>query len=362
MAGIAADSGDSGDAVGIGRSSDPVHPQPASLDPDLPDGSAYGIRISLTDVKGISEAEVARIVAGQPFHSLADFWNRAHVSRPVTERLVLAGGFDTVYGIDTIGAGVDPGHAHRPRHRGVRAAHAPEGGGRGARGYGSADWAHGEAGDDGDYSGYSRWGPQRRRAAHGTPSPVCGTPSPVCGTPSRVCGTPSRVCGTPESDDGAGPHDGPLTTLTSAGLGRRGRVTRRDLLLHVAELDRWSRATAPSGNRVRTGTAAPSAPVGSARIGTGLGHGTCAGTDLVRRRRADRDRRARLGVGRQGAEPAGQPRPTRSPLTVDRPTSGREHDGFQRGGFSPLWGERSTALTHQCRRRVLPRPSPLAPR
>ena len=124
------------DAVDIGRNSDPFHPQPAPLDPDLPDGSAYGIRISLTDVKGISEAEVARVVAAQPFHSLADFWNRAHVSRPVTERLVLAGGFDTIYGIDTVGAAVDPG---RPRHRGLRAAHAPEGGRRGARGYGSAD-------------------------------------------------------------------------------------------------------------------------------------------------------------------------------------------------------------------------------
>ena len=86
----------------------PCSPTPAPLDPDLPDGSAYGIRLSLTDVKGISEAEVARVVAGQPFHSLADFWNRAHVSRPVTERLVLAGGFDTIYGIDTIGAASTP--------------------------------------------------------------------------------------------------------------------------------------------------------------------------------------------------------------------------------------------------------------
>ncbi len=121
----------------IERVDTPAEPS-APAASDLPDGSAYGIRISLTDVKGISEAEVARIVAAQPFHSLADFWNRAHVSRPVTERLVLAGGFDTVYGIDTIGAAVDPGHAHRPRHRGVRAAHAPEGGERGARGYGAS--------------------------------------------------------------------------------------------------------------------------------------------------------------------------------------------------------------------------------
>ncbi len=66
---------------------------------DLPDGSGYGIRLALSEVKGISEAEVDRVVAARPFHSLTDFWHRARVSRPVTERLVLAGGFDAVYGI-----------------------------------------------------------------------------------------------------------------------------------------------------------------------------------------------------------------------------------------------------------------------
>jgi error-prone DNA polymerase len=50
-------------------------------------------------VKGISEAEVSRIVAARPYHSLTDFWHRARVSRPIVERLVLAGGFDGVYGI-----------------------------------------------------------------------------------------------------------------------------------------------------------------------------------------------------------------------------------------------------------------------
>jgi error-prone DNA polymerase len=68
-------------------------------DPDLPDGSAYGIRVSLTDVKGISEAEVARIMAGQPYRSLPDFWHRAQASRPVVERLVLTGAFDAIYGL-----------------------------------------------------------------------------------------------------------------------------------------------------------------------------------------------------------------------------------------------------------------------
>ncbi|SDQ53976.1 DNA polymerase III subunit alpha [Quadrisphaera sp. DSM 44207] len=69
------------------------------LDAAVPDGRGYGIRLSLADVKGISAAEVARVVAGQPYHSLADFWNRARASRPVVERLVVAGAFDALYGI-----------------------------------------------------------------------------------------------------------------------------------------------------------------------------------------------------------------------------------------------------------------------
>jgi error-prone DNA polymerase len=111
---------------------------------DLPDGRAYGIRLSLTDVRGISDAEVQRIIAGQPYLTLSDFWHRGQVSRPVVERLVLAGGFDSIYGL------------------------------------------------------------------------------------SRLSGT---------------------SGTSSGGLGRRGRVTRRDLLLHVAELDRWTRLMRRSGRR-----------------------------------------------------------------------------------------------------------------
>ncbi len=75
--------------------------QPARSAPEdgLPDARAYGIRLSLADVKGISDAEVARIVAGRPYASLSDFWHRARVSRPVGERLVVAGAFDSLYGI-----------------------------------------------------------------------------------------------------------------------------------------------------------------------------------------------------------------------------------------------------------------------
>jgi error-prone DNA polymerase len=63
--------------------------------PEVRDSQA--IRVSLREVKGISDAEVARIVAGQPYTSLRDFWDRAGVSRPVTENLVLAGAFDSLY-------------------------------------------------------------------------------------------------------------------------------------------------------------------------------------------------------------------------------------------------------------------------
>ncbi|WP_298989470.1 PHP domain-containing protein [uncultured Pseudokineococcus sp.] len=67
-------------------------------DAAVPDARGYGIRLSLADVKGISDAEVARIVAGRPYASLQDLWERARPSRPVAERLVLAGALDSVHG------------------------------------------------------------------------------------------------------------------------------------------------------------------------------------------------------------------------------------------------------------------------
>nr|MDP9460175.1 DNA polymerase III subunit alpha [Actinomycetota bacterium] len=78
----------------------------------MQDPSRYGIRLALADVKGISDDEVARIVEGQPYRSLTDFWSRASVSRPVVERLVLAGGFDSLYGF-----GVRDREGGRPTHR-----------------------------------------------------------------------------------------------------------------------------------------------------------------------------------------------------------------------------------------------------
>lgn len=140
----------------------------------LPDGREYGIRLSLADVKGISDAEVAQVVAGRPYGSLADFWHRAGVSRPVVERLVMAGGFDELYGLT--------GRVHRP---------GPGGG-----------------------AGYQ---------------------------------LPSR---------------------------RRGRTTRRDLLLQVAELDRWSRSVASGaggrgGRGVARGSSRHAAGAAAEHVGAG---------------------------------------------------------------------------------------------
>jgi len=56
-----------------------------------------GVRVGLREVRGISAGEVGRIYGGRPYASLRDFWERARVSRPVTERLVLVGAFDSLY-------------------------------------------------------------------------------------------------------------------------------------------------------------------------------------------------------------------------------------------------------------------------
>ncbi|ROR92049.1 DNA polymerase III subunit alpha [Nocardioides aurantiacus] len=77
----------------------------------------YGIRLSLSEVRGITDAEVRRIVAGRegaPYASLTDLWQRARVSRPVVERLVQAGGLDSVHGLDGCEGG---GRRHRVTRR-----------------------------------------------------------------------------------------------------------------------------------------------------------------------------------------------------------------------------------------------------
>jgi error-prone DNA polymerase len=111
-----------------------------------------GLRPGLREIKGISDAEVARIVAGQPYASLRDLWERAAVSRPVTERLVLVGALDSLYAPPEAGPadGPEPGKeaARLPSRRDLlarvgvldrRAARAPAGSARTAPTLNGAD-------------------------------------------------------------------------------------------------------------------------------------------------------------------------------------------------------------------------------
>jgi error-prone DNA polymerase len=55
------------------------------------------IRIALATVSGISDAEVQSIIAGRPYIDLNDFVRRSGCSTPVTESLILTGGFDFLH-------------------------------------------------------------------------------------------------------------------------------------------------------------------------------------------------------------------------------------------------------------------------
>ncbi|MDN3022063.1 DNA polymerase III subunit alpha [Streptomyces sp. S.PB5] len=57
--------------------------------------SVWGLRLALSDVHGISEAEATRIADGQPYASLLDFWERARPSRPLAQRLAQVGALDS---------------------------------------------------------------------------------------------------------------------------------------------------------------------------------------------------------------------------------------------------------------------------
>ncbi|MFJ1750556.1 DNA polymerase III subunit alpha [Streptomyces sp. NPDC088116] len=61
------------------------------------DGEQWGVRLALSAVHGISEEEYARIEEGRPYGSLSDFWQRAHPSRPVAERLAEIGALNSLH-------------------------------------------------------------------------------------------------------------------------------------------------------------------------------------------------------------------------------------------------------------------------
>lgn len=59
--------------------------------------SQSDIRLGLSDVSGISDAEINAILENRPFIDLADFVHRSGVSRPTCEALLMIGAFDALY-------------------------------------------------------------------------------------------------------------------------------------------------------------------------------------------------------------------------------------------------------------------------
>ncbi|MFG2077916.1 DNA polymerase III subunit alpha [Nonomuraea maritima] len=76
-------------------------------------GKGYALRVPFSAVKGVSEAEVERMVAGQPYTSMADFWDRARPSRPTLERIVQVGGLDALHDLRPGGPRWRPGELTR---------------------------------------------------------------------------------------------------------------------------------------------------------------------------------------------------------------------------------------------------------
>ena len=58
----------------------------------------WGVRLALSTVKGISEQEIARLAAGQPYTSLQDLWQRLRPSLPIAQRLIRIGALERLAG------------------------------------------------------------------------------------------------------------------------------------------------------------------------------------------------------------------------------------------------------------------------
>ncbi|MET7390548.1 DNA polymerase III subunit alpha [Streptomyces sp. NPDC005529] len=118
-----------GSDSGPGAGQDPVGP---GSDSGPGPGSAavgrWGVRLALSDVHGISEAEGERIAAGRPYASLLDFWERARPSRPLAQRLAQVGALDA-FGANRRDLQLHLTELHRGS-RGVRGGQLPLSGGR----------------------------------------------------------------------------------------------------------------------------------------------------------------------------------------------------------------------------------------
>ncbi|MGA5132395.1 DNA polymerase III subunit alpha [Streptomyces olivoreticuli] len=75
----------------------------------------FGIRLALSEVQGITGAETERIVAGRPYTSLQDLWQRARPARPVAERLARVGALDA-FGPNRRDLLLHIAELHRRRH------------------------------------------------------------------------------------------------------------------------------------------------------------------------------------------------------------------------------------------------------
>ncbi|UGY90581.1 DNA polymerase III subunit alpha [Streptomyces gobiensis] len=62
------------------------------------ESGVWGIRLALSEVRGISGADAKRIAAGRPYGSLHDLLSRARPSRPVAENLARVGALDAFGG------------------------------------------------------------------------------------------------------------------------------------------------------------------------------------------------------------------------------------------------------------------------
>ncbi|WP_217226141.1 DNA polymerase III subunit alpha [Streptomyces anulatus] len=63
-----------------------------------PTTNGWGVRLALSTVRGITEAESARIEAGQPYTGLQDLWLRARPSLPLAQRLIKIGALAPLHG------------------------------------------------------------------------------------------------------------------------------------------------------------------------------------------------------------------------------------------------------------------------
>ncbi|MGW6289090.1 DNA polymerase III subunit alpha [Streptomyces sp. NPDC055107] len=61
-------------------------------------GQGWGVRLSMSGVKGIGEDEAARLAAARPYSSLQDLWQRARPALPTLQRLIRIGALDTLRG------------------------------------------------------------------------------------------------------------------------------------------------------------------------------------------------------------------------------------------------------------------------